>query len=130
MSVIDVEVWTIAEGVAKDEHDAMIRSWFEYVAKHHDEMFQEWKSVRYYRDLDRATRRPTGRYIMMFEFHDIAGRDAYKERRKDWDGPYAEYKQVDPYQFFDEDKVVIDMWEPLETELWLDWAATGSSHTE
>ena len=64
---------------------------------------------------------PTGRYIMLFEFHTREGHHAYKERRKDWSGPYAEYKTVDPYQFFDLDSVTTDYWEPQEEDLWFEF---------
>lgn len=49
----------------------------------------------------------------------IAGHHAYKERRKNWDGPYEAYKKVDPYQeFFDLETVTTDYWQPLETDKW------------
>ena len=100
MSFFEVETWTVQEGCQAD-HDVMIRRWFAYLRAHHDEMFPEWKSARYFRQVDRATGEPTGRYVMLFEYHSHEGFLAYKERRKDWSGPYAEYKEVDPYRFFE-----------------------------
>lgn len=120
MSVIEVETWTPLDGVTRD-HDAIIREWFAFVRNNHDEMFSEWKSVRHYRELATDSRQPTGRYIMMFEFHTIVGRDNYKSRRKDWSGPYEEYRTVDPYQFFDQSSVTLEFWEPREESLWMDF---------
>lgn len=119
MSFIEVESWRIkAENEAA--HDEMIRQWFRYVKTHHAELFREWKSARYYRQVD-PEGAPTGRYIMLFEFHSREGHHAYKERRKDWSGPYAEYKSVDPYRFFDLESVAIEYWEPQEVGLWFDF---------
>jgi hypothetical protein len=119
MSFVEVESWSIKEG-SEAAHDDMIRQWFQYVETHHADMFQEWKSARYYRQVD-AEGKPLGRYIMLFEFHTREGHDAYKERRKDWSGPYAEYKSVDPYPFFNLESVRIEYWEPQETELWFEF---------
>jgi hypothetical protein len=59
---------------------------------------------------------------MLFEFRTLAGHHAYKERRKDWSGPYAEYKMVDPYELFEPNTVVTEYWEPRETDRWFDFA--------
>jgi hypothetical protein len=64
---------------------------------------------------------PTGRYIMLFEFYSVEGHHAYKERRKDWSGPYEAYKRVDPYYLFKPDSVKIEYWEPQETALWFEF---------
>ena len=122
MSFIIVESW-IPKPDKKVDHDEMIRRWFAYVKEHKEAMFQEWLGARYYRQVDHTTGEPTGRYVMMFEYVDYAGCMAYKERRKDWSGPYAEYKKVDPYQFFDLDTVEEVTWEPEEQKLWLDFTA-------
>lgn len=119
MSFLEVETWEIKTGDQAAHHE-MIRRWFEFVKIHYAELFQEWKSARYYRQTDREGN-PTGRYVMLFEFHSRAGHHAYKERRKDWSGPYAAYKAVDPYQFFDLDSVTIDYWEPQEVDLWFEF---------
>ena len=58
---------------------------------------------------------------MNFEFYSAEGHDAYKKRRKDWSGPYEEYKRVDPYEHFIEESVKIEYWEPAEEDLWLDF---------
>lgn len=119
MSVIEVESWRIKPGL-EDQHHDIIRQWFVYVREHHAELFREWRSARYYRELDADTKEPTGRYIMLFEFESEEGRQAYKKRRGDFTGPYAEYKSVDPYhRFFDHDTVELEFWEPQEEDRWL-----------
>lgn len=122
MSFFEVETWKPKVGCEKD-HDDMVRQWFVYVKAHHDEMFPEWKSARYFREVDRNTGEPTGRYMMIFEYHTHEGFLAYKDRRKDWSGPYAEYKKVDPYQFFDLETVMVTHWEPQEEDWWLDFTS-------
>ena len=115
-SFIEFETWRIKPEY-QTQHDDMIRQWFNFVATHQEELFPEWKSIRYFHQVDRDGN-ATGIYIMLFEFHSLEGHHAYKERRKDWSGPYAEYKKVDPYQFFDLDTVTTEYWRPLERELW------------
>ena len=115
-SFIEFETWRIKPEF-QDQHDDMIRRWFNFVKEHQMELFPEWKSIRYFHETDRDGN-ATGMYIMLFEFHSRDGHHAYKERRKDWSGPYADYKKVDPYQYFDLDTVTTDYWVPLEQELW------------
>lgn len=118
MSFIEVETWEIGEGNEAAHHE-IIRAWFRFLHEHHAELFAEWKTARYYRQVDREGQ-PTGRYIMMFEFYTVEGHHAYKARRKDWSGPYATYKKVDPYELFNHDTVTLEFWEPQETALWLE----------
>ena len=117
MSFIEVESWEIKPG-HQDDHDEVIRQWFTFVEKNHDKLFSEWKSAKYFRQLD-SSGNPTGRYIMNFEFHSLEGHDSYKERRKNWDGPYEEYKSVDPYEHFIIESVTVEYWEPQEQDSWL-----------
>ncbi len=126
MSIIEYETWTIKEGV-QEAHDDMIRRWFAYVQEHHLSLFFEWKSAKYYRFVDRNGQ-PTGRYLMLFEFISMEGLHAYKERRKNWDGPYEEYKKYDPYQYFNIETVTTEYWEPLEQDLWLDFTVKEDFH--
>jgi hypothetical protein len=116
MSFIEYETWQIKPGF-EDAHHDMIRQWFHFVIDHQETLFPEWKSIRYFRQIDRDGQ-SVGKYIMLFEYHTLEGHHAYKERRKDWSGPYAEYKKVDPYQFFIIETVTTDYWEPQETALW------------
>ena len=120
MSFFEIETWKVKEGCQAD-HDDIIRRWFAYVQSHHDEMFPEWKSARYFCQVSRNTGEPTERYVMMFEYYTHEGFLAYKERRRDWSGPYAEYKTVDPYQYFDMETVREEFWVPNEGNLWLDF---------
>ncbi len=120
MSIVEVETWLIADG-NQEQHDEMIRTWVAFL-KEHPDLFEGWKSVRYYRQVGIPGGEATGRYIMMFEYESMEARNAYKERRKDWSGPYAEYKKVDPYQFFDHSSVTVEAWEPQEEELWFSFS--------
>jgi hypothetical protein len=120
-SFIEFETWRIKPEY-QQKHDDMIRKWFDFVAGHQQELFPEWKSIRYYQQTDRDAN-PTGTYIMLFEFHSMADHHAYKERRKDWSGPYEEYKKVDPYQFFDLDTVTTEYWQPREESFWAEYPA-------
>lgn len=115
---IEYEYWTVKEG-CKQDYDAMIKAWFAFLETHRQELFPEWVSAKYFRQTDRDGQ-PTGVYIMLFEYASIEAHHAYKERRKNWDGPYAEYKKVDPYQFFNLETCVTEYWQPLETERWFD----------
>ena len=119
MSFIEVETWRIKVG-NEAAHEEMIRAWFSYVKANHAGMFSEWKSARYYRETD-IEGDPTGRFVMLFEFNSVAGHHAYKERRKDWSGPYEEYRKVDPYGLFEEGSVEMTYWEPQEVENWFDF---------
>lgn len=119
MSFIEFETWRLKVG-NEAAHDEMIRRWFAFVRTHHADLFAEWKSARYFREMTR-TGKPTGTYIMLFEFHSREGHHAYKERRKNWDGPYEAYKAVDPYQFFELDSVTTAYWQPREEGLWFDF---------
>lgn len=120
-SFFEYEYWRVKPGY-EAKCDQMIRDWFKYVQTHYAEMFPEWKSARYFRQTDRDGN-PTGLYIMLFEYHSLEAHHAYKERRKNWDGPYAEYKTVDPYQeCFDLETVATEYWQPQETDLWFDFS--------
>src|SRR5437868_1838366 len=103
MSFIDIVEWHIREG-KEEEHHEMMRTWFRYVKEHHADMFEEWKSSRYYQVVDKEGK-PTGRYIMAFEFKTLEGFNAYKKRRDGFPPPYVYYKTIDPYQFFVQDEV-------------------------
>jgi hypothetical protein len=104
----------------------MIRRWFAFVQTHHADLFVEWKSARYFRQVSREGE-PTGTYIMLFEFHSREGHHAYKERRKNWDGPYETYKAVDPYALFELDSVTTEYWQPREEGLWFEFGEEVSS---
>jgi hypothetical protein len=124
-SFFEYETWRVMPEF-KDEHDAMIKRWFDFLTEYQAKLFPEWKSMRHFRQVDRDGA-PTGVYIMLFEYHSRAAHHAYKERRKDWSGPYAEYKKVDPYQFFELESVAVHYWEPRETERWREFGPPSAS---
>ena len=93
-----------------------------FVKEHHDELFYEWYSAHYLRGVDRDTGAPTDRYRMVFEYNHREGFLEYKERRKDYRGPYEAYLKVDPFIYFDMDTKTQVFWEPHELDLWLDFA--------
>jgi hypothetical protein len=123
MSFFEVETWKPKAG-HEVEHDETIRQWFAYVKEHHDAMFPEWKSAQYFRQVLRDKDEQTGRYIMVFGYHSHEGFAAYKDRRRDWSGPYAEYKKLDPYRLFIPESVTVTHWQPQEESRWLDWHPT------
>jgi len=122
MSIVEVETWLIAAG-KQEEHDEMIRKWVAFLEEN-QELFEGWRSVRYYRQVGIPDGQPTGRYVMMFEYESMEARNAYKERRKDFAGPYVAYKNVDPYQFFDQASVTVEAWETREEALWFTFPPT------
>ncbi|MCB0007522.1 MAG: hypothetical protein KDE09_04475 [Anaerolineales bacterium] len=119
MSYIEFETWIVKDG-HEEAHQQMLRDWFRFIRTHHPELFAEWKSARYYREISKEGE-PTGKYIMLFEFHSKEAHHAYKARRQEYAGPYAAYKEVDPYHHhFVQDSVTTDYWEPQEEDLWLE----------
>lgn len=119
-SFFEYEYWRVKPGY-EERHEQMIKDWFDYIVAHRDTLFPEWKSARYFQQTNRDGE-PTGLYIMLFEYHSIEAHHAYKERRKNWDGPYAEYKKMDPYQeCFDLETVATEYWSPLETDRWFEF---------
>jgi hypothetical protein len=123
VSFFHVNSWEVTPGF-EEPHAEMIRTWFRYVEKRRDSMFQEWLGASHFAKVDDAGR-PTGRYVMLFEFHSAEAHGAYKERRKDFTGPYEEYRRVDPYQFFVKDSIAHRFWEPREVPRWLDFRGNG-----
>ena len=118
MRFLEYETWRLKAGVDLDDYDQIIRDWFQFLKDNQGELFPEWVSAKYYRQTDREGN-PTGVFIMIFEYDSLEAHHAYKERRKNWDGPYEAYKKVDPYQeFFDLETVTTEYWQPLETEHW------------
>ena len=53
-------------------------------------------------------------------FNDVF--EAYKKRRADYLGPYAEYKKNDPYHMsvFEHSRMKVEFWKDLERDLWID----------
>ena len=120
MSFFEVETWVPKPG-HKVDHDQMIKKWFLFVKNNKEELFPEWLSARYYREVERGSGAAPCRYVMMFEYTSHKDFLTYKKRRQNWEGPYAEYKKVDPYQFFDLNTVTENYWVPEESDMWLDF---------
>ena len=122
MRFLEYETWRLKKDIDMEAYDKIIKEWFAFVVKNRQELFPEWVSAKYYRKTDRDGN-PNGLFVMMFEYESLEGHHAYKERRKDWDGPYEAYKAVDPYQeFFELDSVTTEYLQPQEVESWFDFS--------
>ena len=118
MAVFEVESWLVAEG--KDhEHEVEMRRWLSWV-KEHPELFPEWKSVRYFEK--HVAGDDSGRNMVMWEYESLAAYEAYKARRKDYEGPYKEYKENDPYYkgVFIHSRMRMEFWKDKERNLWIE----------
>lgn len=122
MRFLEYETWRLKKDIDMEAYDKIIKDWFAFVVKNRQELFPEWVSAKYYRKTD-LDGNPNGLFVMMFEYESLEGHHAYKERRKDWDGPYEAYKAVDPYQeFFELDSVTTEYLQPQEVESWFDFS--------
>ena len=122
MRFLEYETWRLKKDIDMEAYDKIIKDWFAFVVKNRQELFPEWVSAKYYRKTDRDGN-PNGLFVMMFEYESLKGHHAYKERRKDWDGPYEAYKAVDPYQeFFELESVTTEYLQPQEVESWFDFS--------
>jgi hypothetical protein len=124
VSFFHVNSWIVEPG-SEEPHGEMIRTWFRYVEERREAMFGEWLGATHFAKLDDSGE-PTGRYVMLFEFYSAEAHATYKERRKDFTGPYEEYRKIDPYQFFVKDSITHRFWEPRETALWHDFRSPGA----
>lgn len=118
MAVFEVESWLVAEG-KEAEHDVAIRQWMNWV-KEHRELFPEWKSLRYFEK--HVAGEDSGRHLIMWEYESLAAYEAYKARRKDYEGPYREYKENDPYHkdVFIHSRMGLEFWRDRERNLWIE----------
>ncbi len=122
MRFLEYETWRLKKDIDMEAYDKIIKDWFAFVVKNRQELFPEWVSAKYYRKTDQDGN-PNGLFVMMFEYESLEGHHAYKERRKDWDGPYEAYKAVDPYQeFFELESVTTEYLQPQEVESWFDFS--------
>jgi hypothetical protein len=121
MAVFEVESWLVAEGKDK-EHAAEMRRWLSWV-KAHRELFPEWKSVRYFEKL--AAGADSNRHLVIWEYESLAAYETYKTRRKDYQGPYAEYKENDPYYkgVFIHSMMGMEFWKDVDRDLWIETPA-------
>ena len=118
MAIFEAESWFIAEGKHK-EHDEEMHRWFKWVNEH-QALFPEWKSVRYFEK--HAAVDDSGRRMMIWEYGSFTDYENYKTRRKDYEGPYKEYKENDPYYkgVFIHSRMRVEFWKDLERELWIE----------
>jgi len=118
MAIFEVESWKVKPGREK-EHKEAIHNWMVWV-KDHRELFPEWKSLQYIEKF--IAGEETERHVMIWEYESLADFEVYKARRKDYEGPYKEYKTVDPYHMdvFDHTSMKVEVWKLLERDLWLD----------
>jgi hypothetical protein len=118
MAVFEMESWIIAEG-RRQEHDEWMRRWLNWVRAHR-ELFKEWKSVRYF--VKSVAGNESGRHFIVWEYESLAEFEAYKKRRGDYQGPYAEYKLNDPYHqnVFVHGTMEVEFWNDQERGLWIE----------
>ena len=118
MAVFEVESWHVAEGKEK-EHGEEMRRWLSWVNEHR-ELFREWKSVRYFAKFIAGDE--SDRHFVVWEYDSLADFEAYKKRRGDYQGPYAEYKENDPYYkgVFMHASMAIEVWQDREREFWIE----------
>ena len=64
----------------------------------------------------------SGRHMVMWEYDSLADYEAYKARRKDYEGPYKEYKENDPYYkgVFIHSRMRMEFWKDRERDLWIE----------
>ncbi len=125
MTFIKIESWTVKEGT-KQDHDRVIQKWFSLVRKNHLRFFSEWKSVRYYRFLD-SEAKPTGRYLMYYEFFSREGYQTYKEKREKGEIPQEKLEELDLHQLFFIEKIAEKYLEPVEEKIWFDFSSKSKS---
>ena len=118
MSVFEVESWLVAEG-KEEKHAEAMRGWLRFINEHR-ELFKEWRSVRYF--MKTIAGEESERHFVMWEYESLADFEAYKKRRKDYSGPYAGYKKVDPYYMgvFQHSLMKVEFWKDLERDLWIE----------
>ena len=118
MAAFEVESWRVAES-KEEEHKKAIRGWLKWVNDHR-ELFKEWKSVRYF--VKTFAGEESGRYFVIWEYESLADYEAYKARRGDYKGEYAEYKKNDPYykDVFIHAGMKMEVWKDLDREFWIE----------
>ena len=118
MAVFEMESWTVAEG-KEQEHDESMRRWLQWVRTHR-ELFREWKSVRYF--VKTVAGNESGRRFVIWEYDSLADFEAYKKRRGDYHGAYAEYRKNDPYHqdVFVHATMGGEFWRDQDRDLWIE----------
>ena len=118
MPIFEVESWRVADG-KEEEHGKWLRRWLQWVNDHR-ELFPEWRSVRYF--VKTIAGEESERHMVIWEYDSLAAFEAYKARRGDYEGPYAEYKENDPYYkgVFNHQSMKVEVWKDLERDLWIE----------
>ena len=64
----------------------------------------------------------SNRHLVMWEYESLAAYESYKARRKDYAGPYKEYKENDPYHkgVFIHSLMGMEFWKDRERGLWIE----------
>jgi hypothetical protein len=70
MAIFEVESWLVVEGKEKEHQEAM-RQWLSWV-RDHRELFQQWKSVRYFHKYV-AGERSGARRVSNYEPYGVRG---------------------------------------------------------
>ena len=118
MSVFEVESWLVAEGM-QEKHDEEMRRWMKWVHDHR-ELFPEWQSLRFFNK--HIAGNDSGRNVVIWEYNNYTEFEQYKTRRKDYEGPYKEYKENDPYYkgVFIHHMMGYEFWRDQERDLWIE----------
>ena len=118
MPVFEVESWKVKQGQEK-RHDEAMRVWLGWVNDHR-ELFPEWLSLRYY--VKTFAGEQSERHFIVWEYESLAAFEQYKARRSGYEGPYEEYKKVDPYYMdvFDMSSMQLEVWKDLDRDLWIE----------
>ncbi len=64
----------------------------------------------------------SGRHLVIWEYESLAAYEAFKARRKDYEGPYKEYKENDAYYkgVFIHSRMGMEFWKDKERNLWIE----------
>ncbi len=118
MAIFEMESWYVKEG-KEGQHDEALRNWMQWVNDHR-ELFKEWKSLRYF--VKTIAGEESDRHFIVWEYDSLTAFETYKERRKDYAGPYTEYRKVDPYYMgvFDHSSMKVEVWKELDRDLWIE----------
>ncbi len=118
MSVFEVESWHVKEG-KEEKHRKAMRQWLKWVGEHR-ELFKEWKSVRYFEKTFAGDE--SGRHFIIWEYESMAAFEAYKKKRGEYKGAYAEYKKNDPYYMgvFEHAGMTMEFWKDVDRDLWIE----------
>ena len=86
----------------------------------HQELFPEWKSLRYFNKY--VAGEESGRHLVIWEYESLTAFEEYKKRRANYEGPYEEYKVNDPYYkgVFDHSRMKMEFWNDVDRDMWIE----------